>query len=681
MIIIDRLIRRRMIASASACLASAVLTGGVVVSAANAQSIMRTPNLRIETRMPTVTPRIAPRIAPRIGIAPKIAPRINPNALRAVAPRTVTGARTITNFKGATFNSKQISVTGRAAGFRGTSAGGNNTGAGGANIAGRGAGTGSNNPVGTNSATAGGAGHAGRGGGGVTTTTTTPTTPPMNVPPATTNVPPRVAVVLPTIPYVRYSPNTYPSCTYASRDSSGECKDRPAFVADLGGGSGGVGSGGPPPVGQNGAPRRAAAQAALNQRYIANQVVAELDASLSDAQVAALARRHRLALVSSQDVPLIGSRMNLFRITDGRPVDTVRRQLAGDGSVRSVQPNFRYVLQDQTTKPALSEGDPAQYAVAKLRLPQAHALSHGSNITVAVIDSGIDASHPELVDTVVGSFDALGSKEGPHVHGTGIAGAIVSHARLVGSAPAARILAIRAFGVARSGAESTSFVILKSLDYAAGHGAQIINMSFAGPKDSLVDRGIAAAEAKGIVLVAASGNAGPKSPPLYPAASPGVIAVSATDAYDRLFPASNRGSHIAVAAPGVDVFLPAPGGKYQMTSGTSFSAAYVSGLAALMVSRNPEIKPDDVRSILMRTARDLGAPGRDDLFGAGEADAFGAVSAVAAALAPVATAADGKATTPAASSSQNREAAGAVPNPQPELASGKPAAEQTLPRD
>lgn len=675
MIIIDRLIRRRMIASVSACLASAVL-----VSAAHAQSIMRTPNLRIETRMPTVTPRIAPRIAPRIGIAPKITPRINPNALRAVAPRTVTGARTITNFKGATFNSRinarPAGVAGRAAGFRGTAAGGNRTGTGAANIAGRGTGAGSNTPAGTNSATAGGAGRgagrAGRGGGGVTTT---PASTPTHVLPVTTNVPPRVAVVLPTIPYVRYSPNTYPSCTYASRDSSGECKDRPAFVADLGGGSGGVGSGGPPPVSQNGAPRRTAAQAAFNQRYVANQVVAELDASLSDAQVAALARRHRLALVSSQDVPLIGSRMNLFRITDGRPVDTVRRQLAGDRSVRSVQPNFRYVLQDQTSTPALSEGDPAQYAVAKLRLPQAHALSHGSNVTVAVIDSGIDANHPELVDTVVGSFDALGSKEGPHVHGTGIAGAIVSHARLVGSAPAARILAIRAFGVTRSGAESTSFVILKSLDYAAGHGAQIINMSFAGPKDSLVDRGIAAAEAKGIVLVAASGNAGPKSPPLYPAASPGVIAVSATDAYDRLFPASNRGSHIAVAAPGVDVFLPAPGGKYQMTSGTSFSAAYVSGLAALMVSRNPAIKPDDVRGILMRTARDLGAPGRDDLFGAGEADAFGAVSAVAAALAPVAAATDGKATTPALSSSQNREAAGAAPDPQPELASGKPPAQ------
>jgi subtilisin family serine protease len=245
-----------------------------------------------------------------------------------------------------------------------------------------------------------------------------------------------------------------------------------------------------------------------------------------------------------------------------------------------------------------------------------------------VIDSGIDVAHPELADAVAESFDALGAKEGPHVHGTGIAGVIVAHGRLMGSAPKARILAIRAFGAAPSGAESTSFVILKSLDFAASHGAQIVNMSFAGPKDPLLERGIAAAATKGMVLVAASGNAGPKSPPLYPAANPDVIAVSATDAHDRLFAASNRGGHIAVAAPGVDIFLPAPDGKYQMTSGTSFSAAYISGLAALMMARKPELVPAEVRAILMKTARDLGLPGRDDLFGAGEADAYRAVTAV-----------------------------------------------------
>jgi subtilisin family serine protease len=212
-----------------------------------------------------------------------------------------------------------------------------------------------------------------------------------------------------------------------------------------------------------------------------------------------------------------------------------------------------------------------------------------------------------------------------------VAGTIVAHARLMGSAPAAKILAIRAFGVAQNGAESTSFVILKSFDYAASHGAQIVNMSFAGPNDALIERGIAALTAKGIVMVAAAGNAGPKSAPLYPAANPDVIAVSGTDAQDRLFSASNRGGYIAVAAPGVDIFLPAPDDKYQMRSGTSFSAGFISGIAALVLERNPALKPDDVRAIVMKTARDLGAPGRDDLFGAGEADAYAAVTAAVAA--------------------------------------------------
>ena len=170
-------------------------------------------------------------------------------------------------------------------------------------------------------------------------------------------------------------------------------------------------------------------------------------------------------------------------------------------------------------------------------------------------------------------------------------------------------------------------MILKSLDHAVSQHAQIINMSFAGPKDALIERAINAVAAKGIVMIAASGNAGAKSPPLYPAANPNVIAVSATDAKDKLFEASNRGSYIALAAPGAEIFLPAPDQKYQITSGTSFSAAYVSGVAALMLERNPALKPDDLRAILTRTARDLGSPGRDDLFGAGEADAYAAVEA------------------------------------------------------
>jgi len=418
----------------------------------------------------------------------------------------------------------------------------------------------------------------------------------------------------------RTTPNLriMPACSYAYRDSDGGCSSQP--VASTGGGGAASGKN------RGNGPRRNVAQAALDPRSVVNEIVAEIDGSLSDAQADELARRHGLARLQSQNFPLIGATIGLFRIAGGRTMEAASRELATDASVHSVQPNFRYLLQDQAT--ALTEGDPAQYALAKLRLPEAHTLAHGANVTVAVIDSGIDTKHPELAGAIAGSFDALGSKEGPHPHGTGVAGAIVAHARLMGSAPAARILAIRAFGAAGHGAEGTSFVILKGLDYASAHGAQIVNMSFAGPKDALIERGIAASAAKGMVMIAASGNAGAKSPPLYPAANSHVIAVSATDAQDKLFTASNRGSYIAVAAPGVDIFLPAPDGKYQMTSGTSFSAAYISGVAALLLERNPAIKPDELRAILMKTARDLGVPGRDDLFGAGEADAYAAVLAV-----------------------------------------------------
>lgn len=479
--------------------------------------------------------------------------------------------------------------------------------------------------------------------------------------------PPRIAATTPRIsarmaptpvlPYARYSPNLYPACTAPYRDAAGECLAQPDADGD------GTGKSGKKSAGNG---RRNNTPVAVNLRTFANEFVAEIDSALSLAEADELARRHGLTRVSSENFPLIGATIGLFRITDGRPSETVRREFAADGSVRSIQPNFRYVLQDQKSSVPI-EGDPAQYALAKLRLPQAHTLAHGANVTVAVIDSSIDARHPELAHSVADNFDALGSTEGPHVHGTGIAGAIVAHAKLMGSAPEARIIAIRAFGGTTGGAQSSSYVILRSLNYAAEHGAQIVNMSFAGPKDAVIERAIAATAGRGLVLIAAAGNAGAKSPPLYPAANPNVIAVSATDQQDKLFTASNRGNYIALAAPGVDIFLPAPDGKYQMTSGTSFSAAYVSGVAALLLERNYALKPEALRMTLAKTARDLGLPGRDDLFGDGEADAFAAVMAIPADSATPVAAASG--TTKREDAEKRRDEPGVRAIEQPSLSS------------
>jgi subtilisin family serine protease len=315
-----------------------------------------------------------------------------------------------------------------------------------------------------------------------------------------------------------------------------------------------------------------------------------------------------------------------WRIPNRRSVASVVRALEAERVVASAQPNYLFTLQQDEAK-AASEGDAAQYALAKLRLPQAHALAKGDKVPVAVIDSGIDANHPELAGAIAESYDTLTTPMAPHKHGTAIAGLIAAHGKLMGAAPRAPILAIRAFDGTGASAEGTTFNILKGLDWAAAHGARVINMSFAGPSDPAIHRSLAAAHKKGIVLVAAAGNAGPKSPPLYPAADPNVIAVTATDAEDKLFPQSNRGHYIAVAAPGAQILVAIPDGGYEVASGTSYSAAEVSGIVALMLERNRDLTPDKARDILLATAKDLGPKGRDILFGAGLADAYGALMA------------------------------------------------------
>jgi subtilisin family serine protease len=152
-------------------------------------------------------------------------------------------------------------------------------------------------------------------------------------------------------------------------------------------------------------------------------------------------------------------------------------------------------------------------------------------------------------------------------------------------------------------------------------------MSFTGPPDPVTLRSLQAAYKRGIVLIAAAGNAGPKSAPLYPAAYPEVIAVSGSDVNNKSSIFSNRGTFISVAAPGTDITVAIPDGGFEVASGTSFSAAEVSGIAAMMLERKSDLTPEAVRRILEGTAKDIGSKGRDVMFGAGLADAYAAVSA------------------------------------------------------
>ena len=377
------------------------------------------------------------------------------------------------------------------------------------------------------------------------------------------------------------------------------------------------------------------APAANERRLVPDEVVIELRNTVTPQQIDALQRRHRLTRLEQQVSQLAGTTLYRWRIPDRRSVRAVVLELEADNAVASAQPNYLFALQQAKTEiETKTEGDPAQYELAKLHLPQAHALARGSAIRVAVIDSAIDAQHPDLAGAVADSFDAIatdksppaGPQAKPHKHGTAIAGLIAARGKLVGAAPEAQILAIRAFDPDGASANATTFAILKGLDWAAAHEARIINMSFAGPNDPAIHRSLEAAHKKGIVLIAAAGNAGAKSPPLYPAADANVIAVTATDANDKLFEASNRGKYIAIAAPGKNIFVAIPDSGYELSSGTSYSAAEVSGIVALMLEAKSDLTPDQVRAILMATAKDLGPKGRDSLYGAGLADAYRAVS-------------------------------------------------------
>lgn len=380
-------------------------------------------------------------------------------------------------------------------------------------------------------------------------------------------------------------------------------------------------------------------------RYIPREVVVQVADTVPRAEVEAAARRLGITMVESHNFEGAGRTLYQFRSADGRDVRDVIRGLERDRIVAAAQPNYVYRLDQVLAEPVpaapaatetpatetpaadtpaesgasagpaeaapaaaaatelpLPPGDPGQYIIEKLKLGEAHAQSRGRKIAIAVIDSDVDARHPDMHGAVTERFDPAGSAAKPHLHGTGMAGAIVAKYRLRGVAPEANIVAVKAFDERSTGQEATTFQILKGIDHAMRRGVRVINMSFAGPYDVMIERKLKEAYDKNIVLVAAAGNAGPKSPPLYPAADANVIAVTATDRADKPLAQANRGNYVAVAAPGVDILVPAPNGAYQLTTGTSVAAAHVSGVIALMLEKRPDLTPDEVRAILAGSA-------------------------------------------------------------------------------
>ncbi|XMA36417.1 type VII secretion-associated serine protease mycosin [Streptomyces albogriseolus] len=291
-----------------------------------------------------------------------------------------------------------------------------------------------------------------------------------------------------------------------------------------------------------------------------------------------------------------------------------------------------------------------QWGLDALHADRAWDTTRGAGVTVAVLDTGVEADHPDLDGNVLAGKDLVGfgAREGDEAwarHGTAMAGIIAGHGHgpgngdgVLGVAPEAKILPVRVIledkDPARAKARSTrGNALAEGIRWAADHGADVINLSLGDDSASAhpepgEDEAIQYALRKGVVVVASAGNGGEKGDRIsYPAAYPGVIAATAVDRYGTRAPFSTRRWYATVSAPGVDVIIADPDHKYYEGWGTSAAAAFVSGSVALVRSAHPDLAPAQIKRLLEDTARNAPAAGRDDSRGFGFVDPAAAIEA------------------------------------------------------
>ncbi|MEV6527636.1 type VII secretion-associated serine protease mycosin [Longispora sp. NPDC051575] len=269
-----------------------------------------------------------------------------------------------------------------------------------------------------------------------------------------------------------------------------------------------------------------------------------------------------------------------------------------------------------------------QWHLSALRVAEVHGISQGDGVTVAVIDSGVDATHPDLTGNVLAGTDLTGAagdgRTDTHGHGTAMASDIAGHGHdngsgVLGLAPKAKILPVRITTGATGGD------IGSGIRWAVDHGAKIINVSRTSADLSSVREATEYALAKGAIIVAGTGNESSTNIGA-PAKYPGVIAVSGLDKTGAHWTTSNHGPETVLAAPAVDITSARNGNRYAMADGTSDATALVSATAALIWSKYPQLDANNVIHRLINSADDKGKPGRDDQYGFGAVNPYRALT-------------------------------------------------------
>lgn len=307
-----------------------------------------------------------------------------------------------------------------------------------------------------------------------------------------------------------------------------------------------------------------------------------------------IARRHHLSVIENWPMPMLGIDCFAMRIPPGGLPEAIAADVTSDKDVAWSQPIGRFHAQGASPAPAAYD-DPlfaAQPAAKAWHLAELHKLVTGKGVTIAVIDSGVDARHPDLQGQLAINRDFTGWPLRAERHGTSVAGVIAARggnkAGIVGVAPSARLQALRACWQTGSTERDTSvcdgFSLAKALAFALDHNARIINMSLSGPPDILLERLIGVGLTRGKAIVAATDPAATDGG--FPASIPGVIAVS-----DRPVRIARNPVYVA---PGRDIPTTEPGSTWSIVSGSSYSAAHVSGLLALLREGQPASRPLEI---------------------------------------------------------------------------------------
>lgn len=248
----------------------------------------------------------------------------------------------------------------------------------------------------------------------------------------------------------------------------------------------------------------------------------------------------------------------------------------------------------------------------------------GKGLVIGQIDSGVDVSHPALKssDITYRSFSKPGRQPGPPDHGTSVAAMLVGSAEWGGLMPGAKLYAANMFETDETGKSVGSAVgLLQSIDWLMSQNVNAINLSIAGDDNEVVRKAFGAAKRQNMILVAAVGNWGSADKPAYPAAYDYVVAVTATKGEELVYSHANSGKYVDFSAPGVGIYTALPGGGGKPQSGTSFATPYITVMAAILAHAGKTPDADALRRLLSGATRDLGTPGKDDIFGLGSVKA------------------------------------------------------------